>query len=90
MVRQAPAWQTTLKKQRNIIMPNPWTGKGNPYNRTEVLERLHDTLSRNEAIIVGGAGTGISAKFIEKAAPTSSSFIVPDVSEWPVMAQLPA
>ena len=47
-------------------MPNPWTGKGNPYTRTEVLERLHDTLSRNEAIIVGGAGTGISAKFIEK------------------------
>ena len=47
-------------------MPNPWTGKGNPYTRTEVLERLHDTLGRNEPIIVGGAGTGISAKFIEK------------------------
>lgn len=47
-------------------MPNQWTGKGNPYTRTEVLERLHDTLGRNEPIIVGGAGTGISAKFIEK------------------------
>ena len=47
-------------------MPNQWTGKGNPYTRKEVLERLHDTLGRNEPIIVGGAGTGISAKFIEK------------------------
>ncbi|WDE95710.1 phosphoenolpyruvate hydrolase family protein [Lentisphaera profundi] len=47
-------------------MPNQWTGKGNPYTRTEVLERLHDTLGRNESIIVGGAGSGISAKFIEK------------------------
>lgn len=47
-------------------MPNEWTGKGNPYSRTEVLERLNDTLSKGEPIIVGGAGTGISAKFIEK------------------------
>ncbi|MCM8542914.1 MAG: phosphoenolpyruvate hydrolase family protein [Lentisphaeraceae bacterium] len=47
-------------------MPNEWTGKGNPYTRTEVLERLNDTLSKGEPIIVGGAGTGISAKFIEK------------------------
>lgn len=47
-------------------MPNIWTGKGNPYTRTEVLERLHDTLSRGESIIAAGAGTGISAKFIEK------------------------
>ena len=47
-------------------MPNQWTSKGNPYTRTEVLERLHDTLSKGEPIIVGGAGTGISAKFIEK------------------------
>jgi predicted TIM-barrel enzyme len=31
-----------------------------------VLERLHDTLSRGESIIAAGAGTGISAKFIEK------------------------
>ena len=47
-------------------MPNPWTGTGNPYTRTEVLERLHDTLSKGQAIIAAGAGTGISAKFIEK------------------------
>ncbi len=47
-------------------MPNPWTGIGNPYTREEVLERLHATLDRGEAIIVGGAGTGISAKFLEK------------------------
>jgi predicted TIM-barrel enzyme len=47
-------------------MPNPWTGRGNPYTRTEVLERLRATLDRGEPIIVGGAGTGISAKFLEK------------------------
>jgi predicted TIM-barrel enzyme len=47
-------------------MPNPWTGKGNPYTRAEVLERLHDTLSKGQPIIAAGAGTGISAKFIEK------------------------
>ena len=47
-------------------MPNPWTGKGNPYTRTEVLERLHDTLSKGLPIIAAGAGTGISAKFIER------------------------
>lgn len=47
-------------------MPNPWTGKGNPYTRTEVLERLRDTLGKGEPIIAAGAGTGISAKFIEK------------------------
>lgn len=47
-------------------MPNPWTGRGNPYTREEVIERLHDTMSRNEPIIAAGAGTGISAKFIEK------------------------
>lgn len=47
-------------------MPNPWTGKGNPYSREEVIERLQDTLGRGEAIIAAGAGTGISAKFIEK------------------------
>ncbi|MGC4013584.1 MAG: phosphoenolpyruvate hydrolase family protein [Luteolibacter sp.] len=47
-------------------MPNPWTGTGNPYTRTEVLERLHDTLSKGQPIIAAGAGTGISAKFIEK------------------------
>jgi predicted TIM-barrel enzyme len=47
-------------------MPNPWTGKGNPYTRKEVLRRLHATLKRGEPIIAAGAGTGISAKFIEK------------------------
>lgn len=47
-------------------MPNPWTGVGNPYTREEVLERLHATLDRGEPIIAGGAGTGISAKFLER------------------------
>jgi len=47
-------------------MPNPYTGIGNPYTREEVNQRLRDTLARNEPIIVAGAGTGISAKFIEK------------------------
>jgi len=47
-------------------MPNPYTGIGNPYSRSEVLERLHATLDRGESIIAAGAGTGISAKFIER------------------------
>src|SRR6267143_408279 len=47
-------------------MPNPWTGKGNPYTRKEVIERLLDTLQRGRPIIAAGAGTGISAKFIER------------------------
>ena len=47
-------------------MPNPWTGIGNPYTRTEVLDRLHATLGRGESIIAAGAGIGISAKFLEK------------------------
>lgn len=47
-------------------MPNPWTGKGNPYTRGEVVERLRATLKRGEPIIAAGAGTGISAKFIER------------------------
>lgn len=47
-------------------MPNPWTGIGNPYTRTEVVDRLRATLDRGEPIIAGGAGTGISAKFLEK------------------------
>lgn len=47
-------------------MPNPWTGKGNPYTRSEVLDRLRATVQRGEPIIAAGAGTGISAKFIEK------------------------
>src|SRR6187399_1911386 len=47
-------------------MPNPWTGKGNPYTRKEVVERLRATLAKGEPLIAAGAGTGISAKFIEK------------------------
>ena len=47
-------------------MPNPWTGKGNPFTRQEVVERLRATLKKGNAIIAAGAGTGISAKFIEK------------------------
>src|SRR3989441_4733991 len=47
-------------------MPNPWTGKGNPYTRKEVIERLHEQLEKGKPIIAAGAGTGISAKFIEK------------------------
>jgi predicted TIM-barrel enzyme len=47
-------------------MPNPWTGKGNPYTKQEVRDRLQQTLNQNKAIIAAGAGTGISAKFIEK------------------------
>lgn len=47
-------------------MPNPWTGKGNPYTRQEVRDRLEAVLRRGEPIIAAGAGAGISAKFIEK------------------------
>lgn len=47
-------------------MPNQWTGTGNPYTREEVRDRLKKTLSEGRAIIAAGAGTGISAKFIEK------------------------
>jgi hypothetical protein len=47
-------------------MPNPWTGIGNPYTRQEVVDRLNATLAKGEPIIAAGAGTGISAKFIEK------------------------
>lgn len=47
-------------------MANPWTGKGNPYTKQEVRDRLQKTVDQNKAIIAAGAGTGISAKFIEK------------------------
>ena len=47
-------------------MPNPWTGRGNPFTRTEISDRFQATLKRGEAIIVAGAGSGISAKFIER------------------------
>jgi len=39
---------------------------GNPYTKQEVRERLQKTLAENKAIIAAGAGTGISAKFIER------------------------
>lgn len=38
----------------------------NPYSREEVLARLRATLDRGEPILAAGAGTGISAKFIER------------------------
>jgi predicted TIM-barrel enzyme len=47
-------------------MPNQWTGKGNPYTKQEVRDRLQKTIDQGKAIIAAGAGTGISAKFIEK------------------------
>ena len=47
-------------------MPNPWTGIGNPYTRTEVVARLRKTLADGKAIIAAGAGTGITAKFLER------------------------
>lgn len=47
-------------------MPNPWTGVGNPYTKQEVRDRLNQTLAEQKAIIAAGAGTGISAKFIER------------------------
>ena len=47
-------------------MPNPWTGRGNPYTRQEVIDRLRGTLKKGHPIIAAGAGTGISAKFIER------------------------
>src|SRR5687768_3537852 len=47
-------------------MANKWTGIGNPYTKQEVRDRLQKTLDKRSAIIAAGAGTGISAKFIEK------------------------
>jgi predicted TIM-barrel enzyme len=59
--------ETDARNNRKVeTMPNPWTGKGNPYTRQEVRDRLKDTLAQKKAIIAAGAGTGISAKFIEK------------------------
>lgn len=40
-------------------MPNPWTGKGNPYTRAEVVERLRETIKKGEPVIAAD-GTGIS------------------------------
>ncbi|MFT3701250.1 MAG: phosphoenolpyruvate hydrolase family protein [Agriterribacter sp.] len=47
-------------------MPNPWTGKGNPHTKREVRARLQKMIEQGNAIIAAGAGTGITAKFIEK------------------------
>lgn len=47
-------------------MANKWTGIGNPYTKEEVRDRLKKTIEKGQAIIGAGAGTGISAKFIEK------------------------
>src|SRR6266852_3510483 len=58
--------KVSAASQTQISMPNPWTGKGNPYTRKEVIERLRATLKRGEPIIAAGDGTGISAKFIER------------------------
>ncbi len=59
-------YQPASKRAGAIAMPNRWTGRGNPYTRAEVLERLRATLHRGEPIVAAGAGTGISAKFIER------------------------
>lgn len=47
-------------------MPNPWTGRGNPYTRLEVCARLQAALDKGQPLLGAGAGTGISAKFIER------------------------
>lgn len=47
-------------------MANKWTGRGNPYTKQEVRERMQKTVDDGKAIIAAGAGTGISAKFIER------------------------
>src|SRR6185436_14891973 len=59
-------WRLSQLSTFQITMPNPWTGKGNPYTRQEVRDRLQASLDRGEPIIAAGAGTGISAKFLEK------------------------
>jgi predicted TIM-barrel enzyme len=47
-------------------MPNPWIGRGNPYTRLEVRARLQAALDKGQPLLGAGAGTGISAKFIER------------------------
>lgn len=47
-------------------MANPWTGIGNPYTKQEVRDRLQKVVDQKKVLIAAGAGTGISAKFIEK------------------------
>ena len=61
-----PSATLTTLTPSHTTMPNPWTGKGNPYTRLEVVERLRNTMSKGQPIIAAGAGTGISAKFIER------------------------
>jgi len=41
----------------NKAMSNPWTGKGNPYTRKEVVERLHAQLKKGRPIIAAGTDT---------------------------------
>src|SRR3954465_12407177 len=62
-IRSLPSAETACSPD---FMPNPWTGKGNPYTREEVRARIAATLRKGEPVIAAGAGTGISAKFIEK------------------------
>src|SRR6266571_2813751 len=38
----------------------------NPYTRQQVLDRLNANIAKGEPILGAGAGTGISAKFIER------------------------
>lgn len=47
-------------------MANKWMGHGNPYTKQEVRDRFQKTVDGGKAIIAAGAGTGISAKFIER------------------------
>ena len=63
-------------------MPNKWTGKGNPYTREEVRQRLQKTLAQKKAIIGAGAGTGISAKFIEKGGADFLIVYNPQLALW--------
>ena len=51
-------------------MPNPWTGKGNPYTRKEVIERLRATLKKNQPIIAAGAKLGSARNLSNAAART--------------------
>lgn len=64
--KRRPRRRPCLSTSSLTAMPNIWTGKGNPYTRQEVVDRLNATLKKGEPIIAAGAGTGISAKFIEK------------------------
>jgi hypothetical protein len=52
----------------NLITPCPIPGPESeiPTRSLEVVDRLKATLAKGEPIIAAGAGTGISAKFIEK------------------------